>query len=93
MCVCVCVRAYYNHSYQEFIIKEAAKGEYLTLTIPCTNALCKVWSVNHRVLSFCINTLIETKDSLIGVNSVVLGIVQDINISIVHVSKSITGHV
>ena len=51
------------------------EGEYPTLTIPCTNALRKVPSVNHRVLSFCINTLRETKGALIGVNSVVLSIV------------------
>ena len=51
------------------------EGEYPTLTMPCTNALRKVPSVNHRVLSFCINTLRETKGTLIGVNSVVLGIV------------------
>ena len=51
------------------------EGEYPTLTIPCTNALHKVPSVNHRVLSFCINTLRETKGVLIGVNSAVLGIV------------------
>ena len=51
------------------------EGEYPTLTIPCTNALLKVPSVNHRVLSFCINTLRETKGALIGVNSIVLGIV------------------
>ena len=43
--------------------------------ISCTNALRKVPSVHHRVLSFCINTLRETKGALIGVNSVVLGIV------------------
>ena len=52
------------------------EGEYPTLTIPCTNALCKVPSVNHRVLSLCINTLRETKAALIAVNSVVLGIVE-----------------
>ena len=45
------------------------KGEYPTLTIPCTNALRKVPSVNHRVLSFCINTLRETKGTLIGVTA------------------------
>ena len=33
--------------YQEFIIKE----EYPTLTIPCTNALRKVTSVNHHANS------------------------------------------
>ena len=27
----------------------------------------KVWSVNHQVFLFCINTLRETKDLLIGV--------------------------
>ena len=52
------------------------EGEYPTLTIPCTNALPKVWSGNHRVLSFCINVLRETKDLLIGVNSIMLGIVE-----------------
>ena len=49
--------------------------EYPTLTIPCTNALCKVPSVNHQVLLFCINTLREAKGALMGVNSIVLGIV------------------
>ena len=68
-------------------------GEYPILTTPCTNALHKVWHVKHRVLSFCINTLRETKvDLLIGVNSILLGIVDtrlDIDISIDHVSESI----
>ena len=36
--------------------------EYPTLIIiPCTNALCKVCAVNHRVLLFCINTFRVTK--------------------------------
>ena len=51
------------------------EGEYPTITIPCTNVLRKVRSVNHRVLLFCINTFRETNDLLIGANSVVLGIV------------------
>ena len=50
------------------------EGEYPTLTIPYTNALHKVRSVNHRVLSFCIDTLRKTKDSLIGVNGFVLAL-------------------
>ena len=57
--------------YQEFIIKKS-EGEYPTLTIPCTNALRKVRSVNYPVLWFCINTLREIKDALIGVNIIVL---------------------
>ena len=32
------------------------EGECPTLIIPCTNALCKVCTINHRVLMFCINT-------------------------------------
>ena len=67
--------------------------EYPTLTLPCTNALCKVWSIKHWVLLFCINTLTETKASLIGVNSIVNTIKVDIDISIVHVSKLITLHI
>ena len=69
------------------------EGEYPTLTIPCTNALRKVPSVNHRVLLFCINTLRETKGALISVNRVVLGIVDmvDIDINIVNVSTLTTG--
>ena len=46
-------------------------GEYPTLTIPCTNALHKIRSVNHQVLSFCINTFRVTKNLMIGVNSFV----------------------
>ena len=46
--------------------------EYPILTIPCTNALRKVRTVNHRVLSFCINTFRVTKDLMIGVNSFVV---------------------
>ena len=59
------------------VYNKRREGEYLTLTItiPCTNVLRKVPSINHRVLSFCISTLRETKGVLIGVNSVVLGIV------------------
>ena len=49
-------------------------GEYPTLTVPCTNTLRKVRSINQQVLLFCIKTLRETKDLLIGVNSIVLGI-------------------
>ena len=48
------------------------EGEYLTLTVLCTNALCKVRAVNHWVLSFCINTFSATKDLMIGVNSFVV---------------------
>ena len=59
---------------QKRIYNKRRKGEYSTFTMPGKNVLRKVRSVNHRVLSFCINTLRETKDSLIGVNSVVLGI-------------------
>ena len=66
MYVCMYISRAHNKRREE---------EYPTLTIPCTNALCKVPSVNHQVLSFYINTLRETKGALIGVNSVVLGIV------------------
>ena len=59
---------------QEFIIKEGR--EYPTRTIPCTNALHKVCVLNHRVLSFCINTFRETKDLMIGVNKFVVLCVQ-----------------
>ena len=48
------------------------EGEYAILTIPCTNTLLKVRTVNHRVLSFCINTFGATKDLIIGVNSFVV---------------------
>ena len=63
------------HLIASRVYNKRRKGEYPTLTIPCTNALHKVLSVNHRVLLFRINTLRETKGALIGVNSVVLGIV------------------
>ena len=43
--------------------------EYLTLTIPSTNALHKVRLVYHQILSFCIDTFRVTKDLMIGVNS------------------------
>ena len=46
--------------------------EYPILIIPCTNALHKVCTVNHRVLLFCINTFRATEDLMIGVNSFVV---------------------
>ena len=67
---------YLKHAYTIPRVHNKIRGEeYPTLIVSCTNALRKVLSVNHRVLSFCINTLRETKGALIGVNSVVLGIV------------------
>ena len=46
--------------------------EYPILTIPCTSAPYKVCTINHRVLSFCINTFRAKKDLMIGVNSYVV---------------------
>ena len=69
-CVLRCIK-FYSH----FCVNPYYKVLDVTVTMPCTNTLHKVQSVNHPVLSFCINTLRETTDSLIGVNSVVLGIV------------------
>ena len=46
--------------------------QYLTLTISRTNALRKVHTINHRVLSFCANTFRVTKDLMIVVNSFVV---------------------
>ena len=64
-----------NIIIQARVHNKRREGEYSTFTIPCKNTLSKVRSVNHLVLSFFINILRETKGSLIGVNSVVVGIV------------------
>ena len=80
-----CIVTYVCSCSYEFTAKvhnKTREGEYLTLTIPCTNGLCKVCAVNHQILSFCINTFRVPKD-LIGVNSIV---VLHIQISILYCS-------
>ena len=54
------------------VYNKGKEREYPTLTIPCTNVLCKVHAVNYRVLSFCINTFRAMNDLMIGVNSFIV---------------------
>ena len=62
----------YIHKYiTSGVYDKRREGEYPTLTISCTNALCKVLTIDHQVL-FCINTFRVTNDLMIGVNSFVV---------------------
>ena len=54
-----------HKSVQARVHNKRREGEYSTLTIPCTNAPCKVGDINHQILLFCITTSRVTKDSMV----------------------------